>query len=380
MEAISVSALNRYVKDLLDGNELLNDLCVSAELASFHLHRKSGHCYFILKDAQSSVKAVMFSRDADRLSFVPEDGMQLLVRAQATVYQKDGTFQLYVTHMFLDGVGALNAAFLQTKQRLEQQGLFLPEHKKPLPVSPSCIGLVTSKDGAALQDILAVVKRRALKDIKFVLYDVPVQGATAAEPIAHAIKALDELDEIELLVVSRGGGSAEDLFVFNSEVIAQAIFDAKKPVVSAIGHEIDTLISDLVADMRAATPTAAAEMILPDPSELLYRYRAAVASISVERISETIRLSREKVVLLSRSISDSLQNAVSEQRRHLDQISDKLSAFNPENVLKKGYAVLRRDGAVLGMGSDIPIKGEHISIETSAVLIDCKVEQVATKD
>ncbi len=377
MEPISVSALNRYVKDLLDSNEVLSDLVISAELASFHLHRKSGHCYFILKDSDSSIKAVMFARDADRLSFVPEDGMQLLVRAKATIYQKDGTFQLYVTHMFLDGVGALNAAFLQTKQQLEKKGYFDPQHKKTLPDSPSCIGIITSKDGAALHDILSVIDRRALKNIRIVLFDVPVQGISAAEPIANGIRMLDDHEDVELLLVTRGGGSAEDLFVFNSVVIAEAIYNAQKPVVSAIGHEVDTLISDLVADVRAATPTAAAEIILPDPAELLYRYKMACQSISPERIAGAVQLSRERFIQLSEKFRSEVSDKVASRRRQLNMLSDRLSAFNPEAVLKKGYAVVKRQQKPLG--DTIPSKGERLEVETSVAVIDCLVETVKMK-
>ncbi len=377
MEPISISALNRFVKDLLDNNEALCDLVITAELASFHLHRKSGHCYFILKDSESSVKAVMFSRDADRLSFVPEDGMQLLVRARATLYQKDGSFQLYVTHMFLDGEGALNAAFLKTKQRLEQRGFFDPSHKKPLPDSPACIGLVTSKDGAALQDILAVVRRRTLKSIRFILFDTPVQGATAADPIAQGIRALDRHPDVELILVTRGGGSAEDLFVFNSEVIAEAIYNAEKPVVSAIGHEIDLLISDLVADVRAATPTAAAEIVLIDPSQLLYRYKVACGAIDKKRIASAVNMSKQRLSDVAQKLQDTTKSRVERARLRLNTLGDRLTAFDPNRVLKKGYAVIRREQKPLG--ELLPNKGDHIELETKEAFIECLVENVSPK-
>ncbi len=377
MEPISISALNRFVKDLLDNNEALSELVLTAELASFHLHRKSGHCYFILKDSESSVKAVMFARDADRLSFVPEDGMQLLVRARATLYPKDGSFQLYVTHMFLDGEGALNAAFLKTKERLQKRGFFDPEHKKPLPDSPSCIGLVTSKDGAALHDILAVVRRRALKNIRFILFDTPVQGAAAANPIAQGIKTLDRHPDVELILISRGGGSAEDLFVFNSEIIAEAIYNAEKPIVSAIGHEVDILISDLVADVRAATPTAAAEIILIDPSQMLYRYKVACDAIDKKRILTAVELSRKKLNDNGEKLEKATRERVERARLRLNMYSERLIAFDPDRVLKKGYAVIRREQKPLG--AHLPNKGEHIELETRGAFIECLVENITPK-
>ncbi len=378
MEPINITALNRYVKSLLDNNEILSDLTISAELASFHLHRKTGHCYFILKDSESSIKAVMFDKDARRLSFVPEDGMQLLIRARATIYQKDGTFQLYVSHMFLDGAGALNAAFLQMKQRLEKRGFFLPEHKKELPYSPKCIGLVTSKDGAALQDILAVAKRRSLMDVRFVLYDVPVQGATAAEPIAKAINSLDKLPHIDVILVSRGGGSAEDLFVFNSELIAESIYKAHKPVISAIGHEIDTVISDLVADVRAATPTAAAEIILPDPSQLLYRFKKAKDAVSLDRIYNELNKAKALVNDLGSDMDRQVLLRIKNEQSRVKNLQHRLNAYEPMKVLKKGYAILRKGNKFI---SDSTItKGDTIKLETTNLFIDCLVENIEDKN
>ncbi len=378
MEPISVTALNNYIKSLLDNNEILSDLTLTAELDSFHLHRKSGHCYFTLKDHDSSVKAVMFSRDVGRLSFVPENGMQLLVRARASIYQKDGSFQLYVSHMFLDGEGALNAAFLQMKTRLEKRGFFAAEHKKKLPQNPICIGLITSKDGAALQDILAVARRRSLVNLNFILYDVPVQGASASLPICNAIKALDKVASIDLILVSRGGGSAQDLFVFNSEEIAQAIYNADKPIVSAIGHEIDTVISDLVADVRAATPTAAAEIILPDPSQLLYRYEKAKVSVNLKSVNNEILSACEQLNKLSEKFKLSVSQRVEKEHKIINICRDRLMAYNPKMLLEKGYAVVRTESRQLLINT--PKKDDILEIETSEARIGCVVKSVELKD
>ena len=265
-EVITVTALNRYVKALLDGNDLLYDLALRGEVANFVRNAKSGHCYFTLRDSQSSVKAVMFRSDAQRLAFRPEEGMRVVVRCRATLYEAGGAFQVYVNAMFPDGIGEAQLALEQLKAQLQAEGLFAPEHKKPLPAYPERIGLVTSRTGAALQDIKNVIGRR-WPAVKLLLCPVSVQGFEAAQEVADAIALLDRrgVDEI---IVARGGGSREDLWVFNAECIARAAYRCKTPLLSAIGHEIDYTILDFVADCRAPTPSAAAELAVPDRAAL----------------------------------------------------------------------------------------------------------------
>ena len=265
-EVITVSALNRYVKTLLDANDALFDLALRGEIANFVQNARSGHCYFSLRDDVCSVKAVMFRTDARRLAFRPEEGMRVVVRCRATLYERDGAFQLYVNDMFPDGIGAAQLALEQLKAKLEQEGLFAPEHKKPQPEFPKCIGVVTSKTGAALQDIRNVLTRR-WPSVRLLLCPVPVQGFEAAQQVADAIKKLDQRKEVDEIIVARGGGSREDLWVFNAEMIARAAYRCKKPLISAIGHEIDYTILDFVADCRAPTPSAAAELAVPDRAE-----------------------------------------------------------------------------------------------------------------
>ena len=265
-EVITVSALNRYVKTLLDANDALFDLALRGEIANFVQNARSGHCYFSLRDDVCSVKAVMFRTDARRLAFRPEEGMRVVVRCRATLYERDGVFQLYVNDMFPDGIGAAQLALEQLKAKLEQEGLFAPEHKKPLPEFPKCIGVVTSKTGAALQDIRNVLTRR-WPSVRLLLCPVTVQGFEAAQQVADAIKKLDQRKEVDEIIVARGGGSREDLWVFNAEMIARAAYRCKKPLISAIGHEIDYTILDFVADCRAPTPSAAAELAVPDRAE-----------------------------------------------------------------------------------------------------------------
>lgn len=219
-EVISVSALNQYVKTLLDANDILFDLALRGEIANFVQNSRSGHCYFSLRDEASSVKAVMFRSDARRLGFRPEEGMKVIVRCRATLYERDGAFQVYVNDMFPDGIGSAQLAFEQLKAKLEQEGLFAPEHKKPLPAYPKCIGIVTSKTGAALQDIRNIISRR-WPAVRLLLCPVNVQGFEAAKEIAAAIDRLDKSGEVDTIIVARGGGSREDLWVFNAEIIAR---------------------------------------------------------------------------------------------------------------------------------------------------------------
>ena len=253
-DVISVSELNHYVKTLLDANDGLFDLALRGEIANFVQNARSGHCYFSLRDEACSVKAVMFRTDARRLAFRPEEGM------------RDGAFQVYVNEMFPDGLGAAQLALEQLKARLEKEGLFDPAHKKPLPAYPKCIGVVTSKTGAALQDIRNVISRR-WPSVRLLLCPVTVQGFEAARQIAAAIRTLDQSGRVDEIIVARGGGSREDLWVFNAEEIARAAFRCKTPLISAIGHEIDYTLLDFVADQRAPTPSAAAELAVPDREE-----------------------------------------------------------------------------------------------------------------
>ena len=260
----SLKALHRY-----RAQQQPNGRPAAADHVADILQRRSGrsgHCYFSLRDDACSVKAVMFRTDARRLAFRPEEGIRVVVRCRATLYERDGAFQVYVNEMFPDGLGAAQLALEQLKARLEKEGLFDPAHKKPLPAYPKCIGVVTSKTGAALQDIRNVISRR-WPSVRLLLCPVTVQGFEAARQIAAAIRTLDQSGKVDEIIVARGGGSREDLWVFNAEEIARAAFRCKTPLISAIGHEIDYTLLDFVADQRAPTPSAAAELAVPDREE-----------------------------------------------------------------------------------------------------------------
>ena len=360
-EVITVSALNQYVKTLLDANDILFDLALRGEIANFVQNARSGHCYFSLRDASASVKAVMFRSDARRLGFRPEEGMKVVVRCRATLYERDGAFQIYVNEMFPDGIGEAQLAFEQLKAKLEQEGLFAAEHKKPLPAYPKCIGVVTSKTGAALQDIRNVIGRR-WPAAKLLLCPVNVQGFEAAQQIADAIGKLDKSGRADEIIVARGGGSREDLWVFNAEEIARAAFRCKTPLISAIGHEIDYTILDFVADQRAPTPSAAAELAVPDREEQQRIFenieenihkniqkRLALCYNGLEQYNFLLEQSAPSKILQQYSSRlQQVQQAIQAQQKarmndknmQLQHAAALAASLNPYRVLARGYALV----------------------------------------
>ena len=281
---INVTSLNRLAKRVLEQCDPLNDLIVCGEISGFTRHYKSGHLYFTLKDENASIKTVMFRSQAQLLNFEPQNGMLVLVYGRATIYERDGAFQLYADYMKPFGAGAAQMAFDALYKKLEAEGLFAPERKRPLPAVPRCIGVVTSKTGAAWQDVQNVIARR-WPMVKLLLAPVSVQGIEAEKSIVDGIRRLDRDPRPDLILVTRGGGSKEDLWVFNSERIARAAAACRRPVVSAVGHEIDTSILDYVADLRAPTPSAAAELCVPDQGDV-----------------------RQKIFILQQNIQKNIQN------------------------------------------------------------------------
>lgn len=395
-EIITVTALNRYVKALLDANDVLFDLALRGEIANFVQNSRSGHCYFSLRDEQCSVKAVMFRSDARRLGFRPEEGMRVIVRCRVTLYERDGAFQVYVSDMFPDGIGSAQFAFEQLKAKLDAEGLFAAEHKVPLPAYPQCIGLVTSRTGAALQDIRNIIGRR-WPAVRLLLCPVNVQGFEAAQEIAAAITRLDRSGQVDEIIVARGGGSREDLWVFNAEVIARAAYRCKTPLISAIGHEIDYTILDFVADQRAPTPSAAAELAVPDRAQLrkeLYNLeqnihnnmqkRREICYNSLERCTETLaqRAARRKLACgraavdgleqdAQRCIRDVLRRH-SQSLRHAAELADSLS---PYRVLARGYAMLTAPSGAVRTVQQLQA-GEQVVIRGAAHRAQCTITAV----
>ena len=390
-EVITVSALNQYVKTLLDANDILFDLALRGEIANFVQNARSGHCYFSLRDASASVKAVMFRSDARRLGFRPEEGMKVVVRCRATLYERDGAFQIYVNEMFPDGIGAAQLAFEQLKAKL-----FAVEHKKPLPTYPKCIGVVTSKTGAALQDIRNVIGRR-WPAAKLLLCPVNVQGFEAAQQVADAIGKLDKSGRVDEIIVARGGGSREDIWVFNAEVIARAAYRCKVPLISAIGHEIDFTILDFVADRRAPTPSAAAELAVPDRAELLRalsqleqgcqsamqrrldaasgRLMMAEQQLSYDMTRRKLTGGQAELAAVQKELEAAAQSCIQKrqaQLRHTAALTDSLS---PYRVLGRGYAMVYDSKGRL-CSADVLATGDKLTLRGAVHTAECTVTSV----
>ncbi len=393
---ISVTALNRYVKSVLDSDIVLTDIALRGEVSNFTNHYKTGHFYFTLKDEKCSVKAVMFRSYAQQLSFVPENGMRVIVRCRVSLFERDGSFQVYVEDMFPDGLGAMQMAFEQLKARLEKEGLFAPEHKRPLPSHPKRVGLITSKTGAAIQDILNVTRRRC-PDMNFVLCPVNVQGADAAGGIVKAFNVLNARDDLDVIIVARGGGSKEDLWVFNDESIARAAYACHVPVVSAIGHEIDFCILDFVADLRAPTPSAAAELVMPDLwAELHTMYkmhaniqksmqkkvnlcynelRAAATCSEMQHAAAAPQRARKELQVQAALCKERVHHRVRTASQALSRDAALADTLNPYSVLARGYAVVcNAAGVVIHRAQDVS-PGDSLSIHLSQGKIACTVEQ-----
>ena len=397
---ITVTALNRYVKTLLERDSVLTDVALRGEISNFTNHYKTGHFYFSLKDEQCSVKAVMFRRDAQNLAFMPQNGMRVIVRCRISLFERDGAFQVYVEDMFPDGIGAMQMAFEQLKEKLDKEGLFAPEHKKPLPAMPKCVGLVTSKTGAALQDILNVTQRR-YPIARFLLYSVTVQGNEAAPEIANAITRLDKGGRVDVIIVARGGGSREDLWVFNNESIARAAFASSTPVVSAVGPEIDFSILDFVADLRAETPTAAADLAVPDTGlihedlefyrkemmrslELLVeKKKRRMALCSMENFERDIRgriaMEQMRIDHMAEQMKQQLLAKEENCRSRLELLRETVEAADPNRILQKGYTILRDEEGNVILDVAALRKDQDVSLEGAGGFAEAKVVSARKK-
>lgn len=392
---ISVSALNRMVRRVLDDCAPLSDVIVCGELSGFTRHYKSGHLYFTLKDENASVKGVMFRGQARLLNFEPQNGMLVLAYGRATLYERDGAFQLYVDYMRPFGAGAAQMAFEALYKKLEAEGLFAPERKRPLPPVPRCIGVVTSKTGAAWQDVQTVVARR-WPQTSLLLAPVTVQGLEAERSIVAGIRALDRDPRPEVILVTRGGGSKEDLWIFNGERIARAAAACRKPLVSAVGHEIDTTILDYVADLRAPTPSAAAELCVPDRREFLQKIAILQENIQksmqnrlqicYNRFSMTAAgagMQNQRRAMARRAqdlerVQDAVQLAQQHRTRRAGESLRSAAALaqslNPYGILARGYVIVTQDGAVRTVDALRP--GQNITLHGAAAEADCIVQAV----
>ena len=382
-KVVAVGELTRYLANLISGDRALRNLAVKGEISNFKQYA-SGHCYFNLKDAQGIIPCVMFRSSASRLRFRPEDGMAVIAAGSVNVYVEGGRYQLYVNDMLPDGVGDLAMAFEQLKARLSQEGLFDQEHKKPLPIYPATIGIVTSPSGAVLRDIYRVSKRR-FPGIRLVLKPVQVQGAGAAEQIAQAVDFFNAHYPVDVLIVGRGGGSLEDLWAFNEEVVVRAIYNSAIPVISAVGHETDFTLADFVADERAATPSQAAEMAVRDGQEIATQLlglqtrlrNSAVQQLDIRRKGIVHLLTRpvmenphlmleqrmERLDNLAARLGQSGSQQLKQQVQHLTHLMDKLELMNPMNTLRRGYGMVRsNDNRVIATIQEVQA-GDKIQVE-----------------
>ncbi len=358
-EVLTVSEVTRNIKVLLE--TALPILWVEGEISNFK-HHSSGHMYFSLKDENAQISCVFWAGRNMNLTFRPQDGMQVLVKGRVTVFERRGQYQLDVLQLLPAGVGALQLAFEQLKKRLSEEGLFDTEHKKPLPRFPRRIGIVTSPTGAAIRDLLSVIRRR-WPSSEIVLRPTLVQGPEAAQDIARAIQEFNAFGEVDVLIVSRGGGSMEDLWAFNEEVVARAIFESEIPIISAVGHEIDFTIADFVADKRAPTPSVAGEMVVPDSQEILQQLQHQLlrayrlvhgqiqqareklnglqSSYGLRRPLDILRQHQQALDELNRRLEQAIGQHVERQKMRLEALTRQLQALSYENVLQRGFALVR---------------------------------------
>ena len=379
---LTVSQLNNYIKTLVDRDEFLNNVYIKGEISNFKRHY-TGHLYFTLKDGESLIKCVMFKTYTSYLRFEPEDGMSVLVLGTVAVYERDGIYQIYVKGMEADGLGALHIAYEQLKEKLESKGMFDEEHKRKIPVLPKSIGVVTSKTGSVIKDIINVTTRRFPK-VNIKVYSAAVQGEGAAETIVAGIKYFNETKSVDTIIIARGGGSLEDLWPFNEEITANAIFESEIPIISAVGHETDFTIADFVADLRAPTPSAAGELAVPDINEINWklanikrnlgtllnkkievmeqRYKRIMNSVVFKNPTSGIKQRTLSVDAYSQRLESAIQLKNKNVKINLTKLISKLDGLSPLKTLSRGYSVVQdKDNNVIKSVKDLKT-GEQITL------------------
>ena len=364
---LTVSQINRYISFKLKEDKKLHGILVSGEISNFTNHTRTGHLYFTLKDNETAIKAVMFSNMASRLNFAPKNGMKVIVSANVQVYERDGVYQLYVSDMQPDGIGALYLAYEQLKEKLLYEGLFDEAHKKPLSEFPNKIGIITSLEAAALQDMLNIISRR-YPIVQITIFPALVQGVNAPASLCRAVMQADSAG-LDLLICGRGGGSFEDLMAFNDEQLARTIYNCNTPIISAVGHETDTTIADFVADLRAPTPSAAAELAVPDMSVIYDRLdimtkelvQAFAAQLSIKsrrlemlekRIEEAVPFAKinsckDKLNIIEKNLRSAYENRLLRCNSILAEKSAQLDALSPLKTLARGYSLVYKDGKLV---------------------------------
>ena len=379
----TVTEINEYIKWLIDGEAQLQDIYVVGELSNFKKHT-TGHCYFSLKDEKSEIRAVMFASYARKLNFKPENGMKLLVHARVSVYPQGGSYQLYVDAMQPDGIGSLYLAYEQLKAKLSKEGLFNDEFKKPIPKYPNKIGVITSPTGAAIRDIINVATRR-MPNVQILLYPTLVQGSEAAADLTKAVEYFNIENNVDVIIIGRGGGSIEDLWAFNDENLARAIFKSQIPVISGVGHEIDFTICDFVADIRAATPSQAAEFATTDINETIKilngfetrainsllgyvsYYKEKLENIKNKRVFKIPESMLDIPKMRFSSIVDGLKSNMTEinmsYRERFAKVNSKLIALNPMSVLSRGYGAIYNENNEIVKSSKSVKNGDRVKVK-----------------
>lgn len=394
-EALSVTQLNEYVKSLIDSDDVLQAVAVCGEISNFKNHY-TGHLYFTLKDEKSLIKCVTFARDASRLKFEPQNGMTVCVWGRVSVFPRDGAYQLYVGYMSPIGIGEKHASFEMLKAKLLEEGLFDASRKKPLPAYPKRIGIVTSPTGAAIRDMMNILSRRwPVAEIE--LYSALVQGESAPSSLCGGIEYFNRTSSVDVIIIGRGGGSGEDLDAFNSETLARVIFASEIPVVSAVGHETDVSISDYVADLRAPTPSAAAELVVPNMSDysvklssLLGIARGIVSkdiankedllsAFARSRVlsdpASNVEIREESLGYLSQRLDSLYRDVVSEKDSEFGKNVAKIYALNPLGVLARGYSIVEKNGCVASSVADLSVS-DSISVRFCDGSLDATVTQI----
>ncbi len=395
-QMITVSQLNRYVKSVLDNDINLKSVFITGEISNLKVNSFSGHMYFTLKDEASAIKAVMFKSSAVRLRFIPTEGMKVICRSSVTLYERDGAYQLYVNDMQPDGAGAIAIAFEQLKEKLSKEGLFKEEYKKPIPKFPKKIAVITSETGAAVQDMISILGRRwPLATV--LMCPVKVQGEGSAEQMIDALNLVNLRNDCDVILIGRGGGSAEDLWCFNDENLARCIFNSKIPVISAVGHETDFTICDFAADLRAPTPSAAAELAVPDITEmtlyllglkqkneiiiknLLNTYIEKVNYLSSKRVlaEPTAIVDKQSIYLdsLKSRLDTAFIKLTADSNNKASALTAKLDALNPAKILLRGFAIAEAGGKIIKSVENLK-QGDSLSLTFSDGLVKTQVTDI----
>ena len=396
----TVSQVNRYLKKIILNDMVLQDIRVLGEISNFKFHKPSGHMYFTLKDGDNLLRAVFFKSKNQQLSFMPSEGMNVVARGNTSIYERSGTFQLYVEELEPEGQGALYQAFEKLKAELQQQGLFDAAHKKPLPYIPRKVGVITSPTGAAIRDFIAALQRR-FPYLHVSIFPVAVQGRDSPSQIVNALKKMDVQGVYDILVLTRGGGSLEELWSFNDEDVARAIFSTKTPVVSAVGHETDFTIADFVADHRASTPTAAAELITPDKHDLIKQLSVMEARLksfvnnnilrrfhllkhlssnrSMKYVLDKINHQAIRIDELGQRLIRGMEYDLKIKRSTVKSLEDRMNSLNPANIMERGFALVVDENNMIIKTID------HVSVEKDLEIVfadgraRCQVKRINKK-